>query len=847
MNTPTVAHLYIYGIVFAVTAFVSVSIAVAQEIVNENILSESDTTAVAIADTETVNDEPEENRPDNQVQTGTPVTAIGIQTASDSGADDDITNDKTAPVIEFTKASAGTITARYRKSGAASWTTIQSTSISATGTSGTITLPNLTTDGDYEVEITQTISSVAGKATYTFTLDTASPIVYISQSPFKPQTPIRISENGDVNISLSNRAKLGTGSAFSADGNTLAVGASGVNTERGAVYLFEKSNGVWSQSLEISKNDGSTGKLNISLDEYSGFGTSVDLSADGTLLAVGAANSDSLRDAVHIFEKSGGIWSRVLEISDNDGGAGKLDVSVGNRDLFGASVAFNGDGTILAVGSSRKDSRKGGAYLFEKYHGVWSQSLEISDNNSGTGELDISLASNSFFGNSIAFSADGTLLAVGAFGVNGYRGAVYLFEKIGGTWSQNLEISDNDGSSGKLDISLGSNSFFGTSLSFSGNETILSVGRSGNFISRGSVYLFEKSSGTWLYDTEVSDSRSSRLGTSSDFSIDGTILVAGSPEENSQKGAVYLFSDTGIARTASVSATDNEQHGSTWEYMTTTGSSCGAAQFATTQTSYTEGDQISFSTEADAGKRVCFKTTDAAGNTAVYTLSDPVKTIDRTAPVLTATRIGTGNTRTYRVRATDAATPITGRTKDNVVTGSCTTGTDTTGATWSDYTPGEIVGTAHNTNGRCVIITDGVGNVAKQHLSDGDNTIPVDFSLDLDASGSFEPNRDAILLYLYTNQGASASELTTFTDAGTQLAVTSAIGRINEVKDNTNTPLDMDGNGTFTANTDGAIPYLHSGQGYDATALVPFTHDRQQTTATNAITRVRGAITPNWP
>ena len=43
----------------------------------------------------------------------------------------------------------------------------------------------------------------------------------------------------------------------------------------------------------------------------------------------------------------------------------------------------------------------------------------------------------------------------------------------------------------------------------------------------------------------------------------------------------------------------------------------------------------------------------------------------------------------------------------------------------------------------------------------------------------------------------------------------------------TPTPLlDMDGNGTFTANTDGAIPYLHSGQGYDATALVPFTHNR---------------------
>ena len=150
---------------------------------------------------------------------------------------------------------------------------------------------------------------------------------------------------------------------------------------------------------------------------------------------------------------------------------------------------------------------------------------------------------------------------------------------------------------------------------------------------------------------------------------------------------------------ASVSAIDDDTSDTAWEYMTTTGSSCGAAQFATTQTSYTEGSRISFTAESDAGKRVCFKTTDTAGNAAVYTLSNPVKTIDRTAPVLSATRIGTGNTRTYRVRATDVSS-VTGRTKDNVVTGSCTTSTTTTGAGWSDYTPGEIVGTAHNTNGQ---------------------------------------------------------------------------------------------------------------------------------------------------
>ena len=82
---------------------------------------------------------------------------------------------------------------------------------------------------------------------------------------------------------------------------------------------------------------------------------------------------------------------------------------------------------------------------------------------------------------------------------------------------------------------------------------------------------------------------------------------------------------------------------------------------------------------------------------------------------------------------------------------------------------------------------------------------------------------------------------------GQQGTAAAAVGRINAVKDNANTPMDMDGDNTFTANTDGAIPYLHSGQGYDATALVPFTHDRQQTTAANAITLVRGTVTPNWP
>ena len=811
-------------------------------------------------------EEDEQAPPDgqeNQVQAGTPVTNIGIRASYDSGTKGDNITNNTRPSIEYTKASNGSITARYRKAGG-QWAAI--TQIGRiSNTAGSVRTPTLTGgDGDYEVEITQSIPGSTAKATYTFTLDTTAPTAYINNGQFTlNDTPIKIGENGDVSVTLQIGNNFGTSVALSADGTLLAVGASGDFLNKGSVYLFEKSGGSWSQTLKISDNDGGANELDISLSRLDSFGTSVAFSADGTLLAVGASGDSSYKGAVYLFEKSNGVWSQTLKIFDKDGtaGAGELDITLSRFYNFGTGTTLSADGTLLAVGATGDSSGKGAVYLFEKQqNGTWSQTLKISDNNGGSGELDVPLSGGTFgdsFGKSVVTSSDGTILAVGATGDSSRKGAVYLFEKSNGVWSQTLKIFDKVGTAGtgELDITLSTLDLFGNATTISEDGTLLAVGANGTDSYKGAVYIFEKSGGSWSQTLKISDNNGGageidislqnyyQFGASTSIYTYGNILAIGSSGENS-KGTVYLFSGPQAARSFTVSATDNEQS-STWEYTTITDDTCGAAQFATTQTAYTEGSNITFSSESDTGKRVCFKTTDAAGNATVYTLSKPLRTIDRTAPTLSATRIGTGNTRTYRVRAADVSS-VTGRTKDNVASSACTTGTTTTGAGWSDYTPGEIVGTAHDTNGRCVIVTDAAGNIAKVHLSDS-GTYPDDFTLDMDLSGTFEPNRDAILLYLYTNQGASASELTSFTSNGQQTAVTDAIGRINAVKDQTNTPMDMDGNGTFTANTDGAIPYLHSGQGYDATALVPFTHNRQQTTATNAITRVRGTVTPNWP
>ena len=812
---------------------------------------------------------------------GTPVTGIGIQAGSDSGADDNITNDKTAPVIEFTPVSGASVTAQYRKEGG-SWLS-GGVTLGTAGVKGTVTLPDLTGgDGVYEVVIGQTVSGKPeALVIYRFVLDTTAPVIFPNTSPYRPVgTPLKIAKNGDTAVSLTQNDQFGTATAFSADGNLLAVGARGTDSNKGAVYLFEKRNNTWTQVLKIFDKTGAAGagELDIPLDEHDNFGDGVALSGDGTILAVGAFGDDdgdgNNSGSVYIFEKSGGAWSQSLKMSDNAGGTGELPVTLDEYSNFGASVSLSADASVLAVGARGTESQKGTVYLFERIPGGWSQVTEIGAGENAT--ITPPLSETDVFGSSVALSSDGTTLAVGAYGDKGNhrsnyrRGAAYVFEKRNGSWSQVLEISSDASGSGTITLGLDNSDQFGFAIDLSADGRMLAVGAVGddvnaNFTNHGATYLFEKSGTAWSQVLKMSgnaDGHGNRyiselnrldvFGSGLAFSGDGTLLAVGAYGDNGGEttgvfGAVYIFSDGGTAKSVSVTARDSESHGSTWRYETTNGNTCGSAQFSSLSRSYTEGEVILFSSESDTGARVCFESTDTAGNAPTYTLSAPLKTIDATAPTLTATRIGTGSTSEYRIRATDTSEPITGRTKDNVATGSCTAGTDTSGSGWSDYTPGEIVGTADDTNGRCVIITDAVGNSAKQHLLDNDNAIAQDFTLDLDASGTFEPNKDAILLYLYTNQGASASELTTFTAGGQTGTVASAIGKINAVKDSADTPLDMDGNGTFTANTDGIIPYLYTGQGYDATALTSFTHDNQQTTADAAITRMRGDLTPDWP
>ena len=136
-------------------------------------------------------------------------------------------------------------------------------------------------------------------------------------------------------------------------------------------------------------------------------GTSVSLSDDGTIVAIGAYTNDGAgADAGHVrvYEYSGSSWSQ--KGGDIDGEAG--------GDRSGRSVSLSSDGTIVAIGAIYNDgtgTSAGHVRVYEYSGSSWSQK---------GGDID-GEAADDYSGWSVSLSSDGTIVAIGAY-LNGGAG-----------------------------------------------------------------------------------------------------------------------------------------------------------------------------------------------------------------------------------------------------------------------------------------------------------------------------------------------------------------------------------------------------------------------------------------
>lgn len=353
------------------------------------------------------------------------------------------------------------------------------------------------------------------------------------------------------------------GYSVAIDGDTLAVsapwedGPADTQSATGAVYVFVRTDGVWSQQ----------GYLRAATDANDYFGQS--LAVSGDTIAVGARSSDGfdnrLQDsgAVYIFSRSGSRWSETALLT-----APHAD----RHDEFGHSIALQGN--VLVVGAPFEDSDafgvggddtnnlrsdSGAAYVYREIDGTWTQEAFFKASNPSGGDQ---------FGVRVAIDDD-TIVVASFEGGSGTgvdpriddelardSGAVYVFRRSAEGWTQEAHIKAPNTES---------RDHFGRGLAIDGD--LLAVGApfeagdgsdmANNDLPRsGAVYLFERSGTSWTFRDYL---KASNVDDEDFFGEhvalqDGLLLAAARFESSSSRGfngvvnesseysgAVYLF------------------------------------------------------------------------------------------------------------------------------------------------------------------------------------------------------------------------------------------------------------------------------------------------------------------
>ena len=327
--------------------------------------------------------------------------------------------------------------------------------------------------------------------------------------------------------------------ALSADGNRLAVGASsndGNGADSGHVRVYELVGGAWVQ-LGVDLNGEDAGDRS---------GRSVALSADGSRLAVGAPYNDSNgADSGHVrvYEWTAGGWSQL---------GAELH---GEEDRSGSLVALSADGTRLTVGAPLYDGDSpitGRVRVYRFAAGVWTK-------------LGAYLYGESYLGQTgsnetVALSADGTRLAVGSPSFhNGGPGSVRVYELVGGAWVPlGVDLDGEDA---------GDES--GISVALSADGTRLAVGalfNDGNSSWAGHVRVYGLIGDTWEQlgaDLDGEDA-GDVSGRSVALSADGNRLAVGAPFNDgngADSGHVRVYELVGGAWTQLGADLDGEAAG----------------------------------------------------------------------------------------------------------------------------------------------------------------------------------------------------------------------------------------------------------------------------------------------
>lgn len=314
-------------------------------------------------------------------------------------------------------------------------------------------------------------------------------------------------------------ARQGSGVAISADGNTIAVGGLAHDTDKGAVWFYQRSAGVWTQQGAAKMPSDASGTAK--------FGSAVSLSVDGNTAAIGGGGDALNLGAAWIFQRSAGVWSQFgtkLQGEDNTGST------------MGAAIAISGDGNTVVAGGNIYNLQRGAFWFFVR--GVSSFVAQ-----GGIRVLPDAVPSTRV-GGAVALSHDGNRALIGASG-RGTSGAVLVWTRSGGVWQQQTELTPTGATA---------DASFGSALSLSGDGVIAAIGGYGDDDSFGAYWIFSRSGELWSQGPKsvgANGAAAGLQGAAISVSSDSSHLVLGGPFTNGT-GSVWFFTggpDPAISKT----------------------------------------------------------------------------------------------------------------------------------------------------------------------------------------------------------------------------------------------------------------------------------------------------------
>tara|TARA_Y100001954_G_scaffold149742_2_gene159219 strand:+ start:2633 stop:8311 length:5679 start_codon:yes stop_codon:yes gene_type:complete len=321
---------------------------------------------------------------------------------------------------------------------------------------------------------------------------------------------------------------FGISVSLSADGTIFAAGALYNSGNKGHVRVYKWNDSAWNQMGNDIDGEANNNK----------FGWSVSLSADGTILAIGATyndvntgNENDNTGHVRVYEWNGINWDQLG--ADIDGEAA--------GDHSGYSVSLSSDGKIVAIGAERNSGNGNESGHVRVYDYDENRNPEWKQLGS---DIDGEAAGN-HSGISVSLSSDGTILAVGAPYNNGPAnissiGHVRVYQYVSGLYASDwVQVGyDLDGET-ETDL-------FGWSVSLSKNGSTLIVGayqhdNIGN--NSGRVYTYElikQPITTMAVMGSPIDGDGGSFGGVS-LNEDGTVLAIGAYQRSEDEVRVYKY------------------------------------------------------------------------------------------------------------------------------------------------------------------------------------------------------------------------------------------------------------------------------------------------------------------